>query len=43
MESIAILVDNGDHKGINHIKDKVSLIKELENDFSPVVPLIWQK
>lgn len=41
--AIAILVDNGDHQGNNHVKDKSSFIKELENEFFPVVPLIWQK
>lgn len=41
--AITILVDNGDHQGNNHIKDKSHFIKELENDFSPVLPLIWQK
>ena len=41
--AIAILVDNGDYKGINYVKNKEGFIKELEQDFSPVVPLIWQK
>jgi len=41
--AIAILVDNGDQKGDNHVKDKISFIKGLENIYSPVVPLIWQK
>lgn len=43
INAIAILVDNGNHKGNNHIKDKGGFIKQLEQDFSPVVPLIWQK
>lgn len=41
--AIAILVDNGDHEGNNQIKDKTNYLRELENNFSPVTPLIWQK
>ncbi len=41
--AIAILVDNGDQKGKNHIKDKQNYIQELEKNYLPVVPIIWQK
>lgn len=41
--AFAILIDNGDSQGNYNIKNKVSYIDELNQKFSPVIPLIWQK
>lgn len=39
---VAILVDQGDKNGTNYVLKPDKKIKELEEIYSPVVPLIWQ-
>ena len=40
---ISILVDQGDKEGNNYIPDKEILIQKVNELYSPVTPLIWQK
>ncbi|KKM73663.1 hypothetical protein LCGC14_1408180 [marine sediment metagenome] len=40
---IAILIDQGDQSGNHYVTDKDKKMQELRKDFSPVIPLIWQK
>ncbi|MEE9378410.1 MAG: hypothetical protein V3V33_10280 [Candidatus Lokiarchaeia archaeon] len=40
---ISILVDQGDKEGNSYIPDKEILIRKMNELYSPVIPLIWQK